>query len=395
MSKRANGEGSIDQRKDGMWRARVYVFDTNGEKVRRYVYGSTREKVANKLVELQSLTQKHIPAAPVKYTVETYGEAWIRRLRDDDRRKPATVANYEWILERYVYDVIGNVRLTSLTPNHVRKVMRTTANRRRTRKDGQTGEALSPRTVQLVRGTLRAMLAEAQRDEYVHRNVASLVKGPSVVREEVEPWTPEDVAKFLAASKAHRLGALFSVGVALGLRKGELLALRWDDVALTARTLRVRATLQRLGKGVGVVNGLPKSSRSRRTVPLPASCVETLRRHQRAQEAERAAAGARWRGLGYVFTTQDGNHLEPRYVNTLFDALQDKAEVRRIRFHDLRHTCASLLLAQDVAPRTVMEVLGHSQMSITTDLYGHVMPTTLRGAADAMDAALGGVGASS
>lgn len=389
MSKRANGEGSIGQRTDGIWRASTYVFDTEGTKVRRYVYGSTREVVAAKLVELQSLTQKHIPAAPVKHTVRTFGEEWIRRLRDDEKRKPATVANYEWILKQYVYDVVGKVRLTSLTPNHVRKVMTTAAARRRTRKDGQTGEPLSARTVQLTRAVLRALLAEAQRDELIHRNVAALVKGPTVTRDEVQPWTAQEVDTFLKVAGEHRLGAMFSVGVALGMRKGELLALRWTDVDLTDKSLRVRSTLQRLGNGEGIVNGLPKSSRSRRTIPLPQKSVATLVKHQAAQRGERAAAGDAWRELGFVFTTQEGNHVEPRYVNTLFDSLQKRAGVRRIRFHDLRHTCASMLLGQGVAPRTVMEVLGHAQMSITTDLYSHVMPTTLRDAADAMDEALG------
>jgi integrase len=389
MSKRANGEGSIGQRADGLWRASTYVFDTDGNKVRRYVYGKTREIVAAKLVDLQSLTQKHIPAAAVKHTVRSFGEEWIRRLRDDERRKPATVANYEWILAQYVYDAIGNVRLTALTPNHVRKVMKATSARRRTRRDGQTGRPLSARTVQLTRSVLRALLAEAQRDELIHRNVAALVKGPTVTRDEVQPWTPQEVDMFLKVAGEHRLGALFSVGVALGMRKGELLALRWADVDLTNKTLRVRATLQRLGNGAGVVNGLPKSIRSRRTIPLPQKSVALLVKHRASQKDERAAVGDAWHDLDLVFTTQEGNHVEPRYVNTLFDSLQKRAGVRRIRFHDLRHTCASMLLGQGVAPRTVMEVLGHAQMSITTDLYGHVMPTTLRDAADAMDEALG------
>jgi integrase len=335
------------------------------------------------------ITQKHVPAAPVKHTVRTFGEEWVRRLRDDERRKPATVANYEWVLKQYVYDVVGRVRLTSLTPNHVRKVMSTTAARRRMCKAGQTGEPLSARTVQLTRAVLRAMLAEAQRDELIHRNVAALVKGPTVTRDEVQPWTQQEVKSFLKVAGEHRLGALFSVGVALGMRKGELLALRWADVDLPNKTLRVRSTLQRLGNGDGVVKGVPKSLRSRRTIPLPQTSISTLVNHRARQDGERSEAGDDWKDLDFVFTTRDGNHVEPRYVNALFDSLQNRAGVRRIRFHDLRHTCASMLLTLGVAPRTVMEVLGHAQMSITTDLYSHVMPTTLRDAADAMDGALG------
>jgi integrase len=389
MSKRANGEGSIDQRADGMWRARVYVFDTDGNKVRRPVYGKTREVVAAKLVELQSLTHKHIPAAPVKHTVRTFGEEWIRRLRDDEKRKPATVANYEWILNKYVYDVVGAVRITSLTPAHVRKVMNTTANLNRKRQDG-TVEPLSARTVQLTRSVLRAMLAEAQRDELIHRNVAALVKGPTVTRVEVEPWTRQEVDTFLKVARGHRLGALFSVGVALGMRKGELLALHWNDIDMNGRTLRVSKTVQRLGSQ-GLVTGTPKTMRSRRTIPLPAQVVRSLVEHRRGQDSEREAAGDAWQDNGLVFASKSGSLLDPKHVNRVLDSLAEEAGVRRIRFHDLRHTCATLLLGQGVAARTVMEVLGHSQMSITTDLYGHVMPTTLRDAADAMDTALGGL----
>jgi integrase len=393
MSKRANGEGSIDQRADGMWRARTYVYDTNGDKIRRTVYGKTREAVATKLVELQSLTQKHIPAAPVKYTVRAFGDEWVRRLRDDEKRKPATVANYEWILTKYVYGVVGTVRLTSLTPAHVRKVMNTTAGLNRKRQDG-TVEPLSARTVQLTRAVLRAMLAEAQRDELIHRNVAALVKGPTVTRAEVEPWTSQEVDAFLKVAAGHRLGALFSVGVALGMRKGELLALHWNDVDMDNRTLRVSKTVQRLGSQ-GLVTGTPKTMRSRRTIPLPAQVIRTLVEHRKAQDAERATAGDAWQSNGLVFASKSGGLLDPKHVNRILDSLAEEAGVRRIRFHDLRHTCATLLLGQGVAPRTVMEVLGHSQMSITTDLYGHVMPTTLRDAADAMDAALGGAVTSS
>jgi integrase len=329
----------------------------------------------------------------VKYTVRAFGDEWVRRLRDDEKRKPATVANYEWILTKYVYGVVGTVRLTSLTPAHVRKVMNTTAGLNRKRQDG-TVEPLSARTVQLTRAVLRAMLAEAQRDELIHRNVAALVKGPTVTRAEVEPWTSQEVDAFLKVAAGHRLGALFSVGVALGMRKGELLALHWNDVDMDNRTLRVSKTVQRLGSQ-GLVTGTPKTMRSRRTIPLPAQVIRTLVEHRKAQDAERATAGDAWQSNGLVFASKSGGLLDPKHVNRILDSLAEEAGVRRIRFHDLRHTCATLLLGQGVAPRTVMEVLGHSQMSITTDLYGHVMPTTLRDAADAMDAALGGAVTSS
>ena len=138
--------------------------------------------------------------------------------------KPATVSNYGWILQRYVYAEIGSVRLVSLTPQHVRDLLAATADK-----------GVSPRTVQLTRAVLRSMLADAEREEVVHRNVAALVRGPRVERQEVVPWNVDQAMRFLGSVRDHRLGPLFSVGVALGLRKGELLALRWDDVDRWAR----------------------------------------------------------------------------------------------------------------------------------------------------------------
>lgn len=280
-------------------------------------------------------------------------------------------------MRRHIVPSLGRLKLRSVTPTHVRRLLAERA-----------AAGLSPRSVQIVHATLRAMLAEALRDELVERNVAAIVRAPSVVREEVRPWTSGEAATFLQVAGKDRLHALFAVGVALGLRRGELLGLRWSDVDLERGVLNVRQTAQRL-EGVGLVFGPPKSSRSWRTIPLPASSMRILREHRSRQVAEKLALGPAWEDHGLVFTSTVGTVVEPRNLARLFNRLTAEAGVRRIRVHDLRHTCASLLLAQGVPPRVVMDVLGHSQLSITMDLYSHVMPTALREAADAMDRALG------
>lgn len=376
MSRRANGEGSIYQRKDGRWTGAVYVWNRDGGRQRRQVYGRTRAEAAGKVADLLSLNRKHIPAAPVTVTVQQYADSWLDRLGSSGL-KPATVSNYRWVLNRHVLPHLGRQRLVALSPQHVRALLLAVS---------ETGS--SARTVQLSRAVLRSMLADAERDQLVHRNVAALVKGPRVEREEVVPWSADEAGRFLTSLEGDRMRPLFAVGVALGLRKGELLALRWQDVDLDAEVLRVRATVQRLGKGVGLVTGAPKTAKSRRTLPLPRVLVATLRDHRVVQEREREAA-AWWHDSGLVFTTKKGTMIEPRNLNRFLDEAIARAGLRRIRFHDLRHTCASLLLAQGVSPRVVMEVLGHSQMSMTTDLYGHVMPSSLRSAADALDGVFG------
>lgn len=196
----------------------------------------------------------------------------------------------------------------------------------------------------------------------------------------------------LKAANSHRLHALWHLLVATGLRRGEVLGLTWADIDLTARQLRVRRNLQRLTKGL--IFGTPKTARSLRTVALPASCVAQLKRHQAEQQAERAQAGQDWEPFafqpdGLVFTTSTGRAIDPRGLNRMLTVLCKTAHVRPVRVHDLRHTAASLMLAEGVAVRTIMETLGHANISMTMDVYGHVMETTLRDAADRMDRALG------
>jgi integrase len=172
----------------------------------------------------------------------------------------------------------------------------------------------------------------------------------------------------------------------LGLRKGEILALRWEDVDLDGGLLHVRQNVQRLPE-MGLVFGPPKSDKSRRTIPLPASSVRALRSHRARQAAEALSLGPAWVDSGLVFTSTVGTVIEPRNLTRLFDELIAKAGVRRIRFHDLRHTCASLLIAQGAHPKAIQAHLGHSSIQVTMDRYGHLFPDALEHLADRLDAA--------
>ena len=376
MTRRANGEGSVYRRADGRWTAAHYVLLPNGGRVRRAVYGKTRKEAADKLADLIAKTSAGVPLATRSWTVAGYAAHWLEDVVRP-RLKPASFMSYRETLRLHILPTLGRLKVQALRPDQVRALLA-----------HKTTAGLSPRSVQIVHGTLRTMLGEAVREEIIVRNAAALVRPPSISREEVTPWSPEDASQFLTASVTHRLYALFAVGVAIGLRRGELLALRWADVDLDERVVRVRQTVQRL-PDVGLIFGTPKTGKSRRTVPLPARSIKVLRSHRARQAAEALALGPAWTDSGLVFTSTVGTVIEPRNLSRLFDQLILAADVRRIRFHDLRHTCASLLLAQGVPPRVVMDVLGHSQLAITMDLYSHVMPTALREAADAIDRALG------
>ena len=198
--------------------------------------------------------------------------------------------------------------------------------------------------------------------------------------------TPKQARTFLEAVKGDRLEALYRVALALGLRKGEALGLRWQDADLDGAQLRVRYSMQRIEGKLQLVE--TKTKRSRRTISMPVSVVSALRLHRARQLQERLLAGAKWQDSSLIFTTTIGTPIDGRNVNRHFNAILKEAGLPKKHFHDLRHTCASLLLAQGVHPRVVMEILGHSTIGMTMNTYSHVIPALQQDAAALMDALL-------
>lgn len=232
--------------------------------------------------------------------------------------------------------------------------------------------------------------------QLVYRNVAALVSLPRIQKQEMKIFTPEQAKAFLDSVKGHRLEALFVMALTLGLRRGELLGLRWSDIDLDAATLRVNYALQRFDGKLHLME--PKTEKSRRVLPLPSLLTTALRAHRSRQLEDRLALGSDWQETRFVFASTIGTPLEPRNLNRTFDTLLEKAnkelgeseKLPKIRLHDLRHSCATLLLAQGVPQRTLMEILGHSQISLTMNTYSHVLPEMTRAAVGVMDAVLGG-----
>lgn len=219
--------------------------------------------------------------------------------------------------------------------------------------------------------------------------MCQLVDAPSVRRGEVEPLTATEARRVLDAAAAGRNAARWSVALALGLRQGEALGLQWADVELDAGTLTVRRALQRQ-RGAGLVLVEPKSRAGRRTIALPRPLVDGLRAHRAAQLAERMTAGPVWEDHGLVFCQPNGRPLDPRGDHRAWRALLAAAGVRPARLHDARHTAATLLLQQGVPARVAMQVLGHSQVTLTLGTYSHVVPELAREAADRMGTPLWG-----
>jgi integrase len=355
----------------------AFVLLPNGGRDRRTVYGRTREDVHGKITHLLNQAQQGIVASNTKLTVEQYLAVW---LKDVARRKvrPRTHEVYETVVRRHIVPAIGTKRLNQLGAADVRRLL-----------NAKADEGLAPGTVKKIHVVLGSALQDAFRDDLVTRNVARLVQVRGATPPPVKPLDVAEAQALLEVAQGDRLYALWAVAIGVGLRRGEALGLRWQDVDLEAGTLRVEQALQRTKDGLEF--GAPKTERSRRTIPLPAVCVEALRAHRARHAAERLAAGPEWEDTGLVFTSTTGGALQPRSVNRWFGELCERAGLRTVRLHDLRHTCATLLLAQGVAPRVVMETLGHSQIGVTMNTYAHVLPVLQREAADRMDEALGTV----
>ena len=304
-------------------------------------------------------------------------QSWLAEVAKRQVR-PSTFTTYELMVRLHIVPVIGKKRLDRLSAPDVRRQVNVKAD-----------EGLSPHSVRHMHAVLRSALEQAVRDDLLPRNVARLVQLPSSRSAPVQPYDADEARRLLAAAQDDRLYALWAVALGVGLRKGEALGLRWSDVDMKAGRLHVRQSVQRQAGGLVFVE--PKTHRSRRTAPLPLVCLSALRAHKLRQSQERLACGPYWQNFDLVFTTTHGTPIDPRNVNRWFDQLCTRAGIRRLRVHDLRHTCASLLLVQGVTARVVMETLGHSQMAVTMDLYTHVLPGLQEAAATEMDRALGPV----
>ncbi|MFD4315271.1 tyrosine-type recombinase/integrase [Streptomyces sp. NPDC058548] len=364
-----NGAGTITQRKDGRFQAAVYVLQPDGTRARKFAYGKTWAECDAKRRALLEKAENGIPVPTRSAKLSEWLPYWLDNVVQP-RRKLSTYDKYEAHVRLYLVPVIGSKRLESLSVADVRRFL------------VQLEKKTTAATAKESHRVLRTALTAACREELITRNVATLVEPPRPKTRELSPWSLDETLDFLAAARRDPLYAAFVLAITMGLRRGELVGLRWADIDLDKRVLYVRQQTQRRR---GVLYDDDPKGRRRRTVPLPAMCIAPLRWHRMRQNDQRARAGEEWKGTDYVFTTRTGSPVEPRNVYRSFTRVAASAGLRVIRLHDARHGCATLLTAAGVAPRVVMEILGHSQISITMDVYTHVVQDTQREAISHMD----------
>ena len=375
MAKKGNGEGSIyPHKRNGKrvgYRGAYTVYTASGPK-RRYVTGKTREEARQKLTRAMADRDGGLVFEDGGLTVGEYVERWLKdSVRGTVRQ--STYETYEYMTYPHIVPALGRVKLKALTPVHVRSFYRE-------KLDG----GLSSATVRKMHGVLQKALDQAVSDGLIPRNAAKGIKLPQGKKKEIRPLSPDEARTLLDTARGDRLEALYVLAISTGLREGELLAMRWEDVDLEDAVLRVSQTLTREGGKVSV--GPPKTKNSRRTVGLTNGAIEALRGHLTRQLEEMERVGSLYRPGGLVFANEVGGIVNPSNLrNRSLKALLKRAGLPSIRFHDLRHTCATLLLSRNVNPKIVSEMLGHSTIAITLDTYSHVLPTMQQSAVRALE----------
>lgn len=357
MAKRGHGEGTIYQRKDGRWAASITLENRR----RKTFYSKTRKEVQEKLrVALNEQKQGILSTGP-QQTMKQFLEQWLEEVHRPSIRI-GTYKGYRGYLDKHILPALGHLPIQKLTPQHVQAFY-----------SRKQQEGLSAKSVNNIHGMLHKALDHAVRWGLAPRNVCDAVSLPKQSRHETQPLTEKQARQLLVAARGHSLEGLLTLAVTTGMRSGELLALKWQDINFDTDSLHIRRSMGYIS-GKGYLEFEPKTSRSRRKIVLPSFVCEALKQHRTRQLEARLKAGTRWQDHDLVFCNMYGGYLDPAHLRQRFDKLLKDTGLPDVRFHDLRHSAATILLSMGVPAKVVQEILGHSQISMTMDIYSHVLP---------------------
>ncbi len=364
--KRGQNEGTIYKRNDGTWAAQVSI---QGRRLTKYT--KTQSEARTWLRTTLNQVDNGITFLGAQMELGKYLEQWLVTVKTSVR--PKTYEQYKQIVTGYIIPILGRIKLKDVRPDHIQSLY-----------NNKLKSGTSNRTVRMIHSVLHVSLAQALKMALIGRNPADAVTRPKLVKKEMKTLTDTQVQTLLLAARGTRYEALYLLAVTTGIRQGELLGLRWSDLDWVTRHLSVQRQLQRLS-GQGMVFGEPKSASGRRVIALGSATIEKLREHYKHQQLERLAAGERWIENDLIFPTIIGTPIEGSNLIRTFKSLLRAYNLPNIRFHDLRHTAATLMLQQGIHPKVVQERLGHSQISMTLDTYSHVLPNMQEEAAQKID----------
>ena len=361
VNRRSKGEGAFYQKKDGKWVATIEMGLVDGKRKRRTFEASTRAEAARKLKMFEAERVYATQLAPQNLTVEQYVKTWLE-VRIPDTIAERTVEVYERNMRLYILPKLGKIELQQLTPNDVSQML-----------NSLTARGLSANTRRLARATLKRALRVAEQDGLLQRNVAAIADGPKLPQSEGQSMTIEQAQLFLDACKSHRLGVAYSIALLLGLRRGEVIGLKWTDIEIDGdlTTLRVQRQLVRFNK-TGVRLTDLKTKGSRRTLLLSSPIVALLSEHSERQRVEATYRGTSWSNdAELIFTSTFGTPLDPEDFGRGVTRIAKGAGLGHWTLHGLRHTCASLLIEAKVPLDQVSDQLGHASINVTKDVYIH------------------------
>jgi len=355
--------------------------DSGKRKQRWYSIKGTKKAAEKKLSELLHELDTGMLVKPTRVTVGQYLDQWL--LDSKVNIAPNTAQTYYWFIERHIKPAIGQMTLTALRPEHLQRLYsdKLTSGRR----DGSGG--LGSRSVRYIHTTMHKALKSAVKLGMLSRNPADAVDVPKVTRHEIQVMTETDLHIFLEYAKSTSYYALFYVALFTGMRRSEILALRWCDLDLLLCQASVSRTLHQLYNREFIIRQ-PKTAKGRRLIALSPSTVAVFREHQAVQEEQRRALGLALQDDDLVFSQPDGKPLLPDSITAAWRNLARRTGLKGVRLHDARHTHASLMLKQGIHPKVVQERLGHASIKITLDIYSHVAPGIQQAAANRFDEVL-------
>ncbi|HEU5380512.1 MAG TPA: site-specific integrase [Ktedonobacteraceae bacterium] len=370
--RRGHQEGSVYYDKaSGRW---VAVISVETGK-RKKVYCKTKQEAIRKRNEMLRELERGVLATGPQRRLGEYIQDWLENTHKSKLRL-SVYLNYKKHVRHIVAD-LGTIWLQKLTPQHVQSFLSKKLN-----------EGLSPKYVREMLGVLNLALANAVKWGYLSRNVCDVVTRPRIPKHEITPLTLEQAQRFRQHIQGHRLEVLITMAVVTGMRRGELLSLRWSEIDFRRGIVQVLHTVDRFA-GHGYIEGEPKSAAGLRSIRLPGFLLEMLHQHQ-ARQLEIQSRNKQWEERGLVFPNLRGGYLHPNHMGEAFRELLQQAGLPLIRFHDLRHSAATILLSMGVNIKVIQELLGHSDIAITLRVYGHLLPSMQQEAVDKWEDAFTG-----